>query len=139
MRAIPIREVAVSDELALRATVRRGVSAVLSWVRARAERHGVNPRVLVMLYVLSIVPFYVGIALMLWGSGVTSLSWASVRGFDLGHLELGSRMVVAGLLINRLAWAMPYLYIEMYGTNLKWYVHVGIWAWISAAIVGTLV
>lgn len=129
----------MSDEVGLRATVRHGVSAVLSWVRARAERHGVNPRLLVMLYVLSIVPFYVGIALMLWGSGVTSLSWASVRGFDFGHIELGSRMVVAGLLINRLGWAMPLVYIEIFGTNLKWYVHVGIWAWISAAIVGTLV
>jgi hypothetical protein len=60
--------VAVSDEVALRATVRRGVCAVLSWVRERADRHCVTARMLVMLSVISTVPFYVGIALIDLGS-----------------------------------------------------------------------
>lgn len=77
------------------------------------------------------IPFYAGIALILYGSGIGTLRLGDLLRFDSSHLDLGNGTVIAGVLLNRLAWALPYLYIACFGRGLRWYVYGGLWLWIS--------
>lgn len=36
---------------------------------------------------------------------------------------------IAGLLINRLSWLAPYIYVLVYGENLSWWLYVMIFSW----------
>jgi hypothetical protein len=103
------------------------------WALGRAEAYGVDARILVALYVASAIPFYAGILLMISGSGLGSLGFRELLSFEYRQLDFSSHAVVAGLVLNRLAWAMPYLYIELRGRRLRWYFHAGVWFWILSA------
>ena len=111
----------------------RAKHRVVAWGQGKAEAYGVNPRVLIGLYVFSVIPFYTGIFMMVSGSGIGLLTLRGLLRFNYHDLDFGSRTAVAGLLLNRLAWALPYLYVELFGRRLKWYFHAGIWLWISLA------
>jgi hypothetical protein len=119
----------------VRAAVAARASRFVAWATATAETHHVSPRVLIALYVFSVIPFYLGIFLILWGSGIGMLSIRGLLSLKLHDLDFGSRAAIAGLIVNRLAWALPYLYIEAFGRNLRWYFHAGVWLWISLATV----
>ncbi len=118
---------------AVRKVTATGVRRVVAWADKAAEAYGVNPRILIGLYVFSVIPFYVGIFMILSGSGVALLSLRGLFEFSYDDLDFGSRTAVAGLLLNRFAWALPYLYIEFFGRRLKWYLHVAVWVWILSA------
>ena len=108
---------------------------LLAIARRKAIRHHVNPRVFVALYFGSAIPFYVGIYLMLLGSGLLSISWRGLLSFKLQQVHLSGGTVLLGLLINRFAWAIPYLYVEFCGRGLAWYIHVGVWLWIVLSVI----
>lgn len=119
----------------LRGAVGGRIARFVAWATRTAEAHHVNPRVLIGLYAFSVIPFYAGIFLILWGSGIGMLSFRGLLQLKLHDLDFGSRAAIAGLIVNRLAWALPYLYIEIFGRNLRWYFHLGIWLWIAMATV----
>ncbi len=100
----------------------------------RAKSHNVNPMTFIIIYLFSFLPYYFGIYLMLRGSGIFSIGLGDLIRFDFSELSFTNSSLIWGLLINRLAWASPYLYIEVVGKNLRWYVHLGIWVWISGSI-----
>jgi len=100
----------------------------------RAEKYNVSPFVFLILYFSSLLPYYLGIYFILRGSGLLSVNLSDLIHFDFSGLDINNTLAVGGLCINRLAWALPYLYIEMVGKGLHWYIHLGIWAWISGSI-----
>jgi hypothetical protein len=111
---------------------------LLATAHRKAVDHHVNPRVFVALYLGSAVPFYLGIYLMLLGSGLFSVSWRNLLSFNLQQVHLSGGTVILGLLINRIAWALPYLYVELRGQGLAWYIHVGVWLWIVLSVISIL-
>jgi hypothetical protein len=75
----------------VRDAVAARIARFVAWAQATAETHHVNPRVLIGLYVFSILPFYLGIFLILWGSGVGMLSLRGLLHLRLQDLDFGSR------------------------------------------------
>jgi len=111
------------------------------WIEARycllnqrARQHNVNPTLFIVIYLFSFLPYYFGIYLMLKASGLLAVSWGDLVRFEFGGLCPDNALMIGGLCLNRLAWAMPYLYIEVVGKGLRWYVHLAIWTWISGSI-----
>jgi len=103
------------------------------YVYAKALKHNVNPLVFILLYALSFLPYYVGVYLMLRGV-LSSVSWGNLFDFDFGQLTWGSPFVIWGLLVNRLGWALPYLYVQVMGRGLRWYVHTMIAFWLLGSV-----
>jgi len=107
---------------------------ILTAAKQKARTHEVDPRTFVALYVLSAIPFYTGIYFILRGSGVFDIGFRDLLSFDLHRVHLSGSTVALGFLLNRLGWALPYLYVEVRGRNLGWYVHAAVWLWISLSI-----
>jgi hypothetical protein len=83
--------------------------------------YGVSLRVLAAIYVLSAVPIWGGAAIMLAGSGILK----GLASFPATFRECDFRngVVIAGAVIHLLGWLSPYLYLEIAGRNLPWFVH----------------
>ncbi len=104
------------------------VVTIMVWQWARIERsviklrhkavdeYHVKPGLFVTLYALSFVPFYIGLFVM--AEGAVRHSWI---------------LVGVGGLVNRLAFAMPYLYPIFWGTLPK-KLKVLVWAWITISV-----
>lgn len=67
------------------------------WLKAE-QRFEVDPAIFIGLYLFSFLPFFIGIFLI----GLATKNGSGI-------------LAVAGLLINRLAWALPYAYVWMFG------------------------
>jgi len=100
----------------------------------RAQKLNVNSIVFLVLHLFSFLPYYLGIYLMLKGSRVLSIDLGDLIRFDFSGLGFNNALFIGGLCVNRLAWALPYLYIEIVGKGLRWYIHLGICVWISGSI-----
>jgi hypothetical protein len=100
-------------------------------IHSKAAEYQVNPRIFWGLYLFSFLPYHAGIYLMLSGSGVVSFKLHSFLHFDFQHIDLTRGDVLLGLFINRFAWLMPYLYVEIFGRNVPWFLHAAIWIWIA--------
>jgi|GEM_PF-1206288 len=85
--------------------------------RKAVEEYHVKFEVFVGLYVFSFLPFYLGIFLTVQGT-----------------LKNAWLMAVLGVLINRLAWALPYLYPLFFGTLPK-KLKIGIWLWTASGVI----
>lgn len=99
-----------------------------NWVKKRVARlkqnamkYNVNPKFFVRIYCFSFLPYYAGVVMMLIGSGVLNISLMELWRFRVIGMRLNSVLTIGGFLINRLAWALPYLYIEFKGKGLRWY------------------
>jgi hypothetical protein len=113
--SLPIRRVAGVND-----TISQGTFFARMWTTAENEYH-VSPLVFAILYLGSFVPFYVGVYLALSGS----------KRHD-GH------RVLVGVVTNRLAWSLPYVYVLAAGRNLPVWVAVLVIAW-PVVTVGWLV
>lgn len=82
------------------------------WHQATAV-YGVNPAVFVGLYLFSFLPFYYGVFRILRGAKRRSLNEAA-----------------SGFAVNRFAWALPYLYVLVFGKNLPTLVTVLVLVWV---------
>lgn len=80
-----------------------------AWNASENEYH-VNPLIFLTLYLVSFVPFYVGVYLVLSG----------------GKRRSPSR-ILTGVLVNRLAWGLPYVYVLAFGRNLP--------VWVAALVI----
>jgi len=79
----------------------------------KAQKHGVKPKIFIIIFLLSFIPYYGGIII-------------ASKGLIAGDI----RLTILGLLTNRVAWASPYLYVEIWGKNLRWYIHFLVWVYI---------
>lgn len=105
------------------------VVAIIWWQRQRIEtalvklRHKavdeyhVKPGLFAVIYVFSFAPFYIGLFMM--AEGAVRHSWI---------------LIAAGGLVNRMAFAMPYIYPLFWGTLPK-KLKVAVWAWMIVSVV----
>ena len=100
----------------------------------KAQKYNVNITVFIVIYIFSLFPYYLGVYLVLRGSGVFSIRFGDLTHFDFSGLSHNNNLIIWGLLINRLAWALPYLYVLLVGKGVRWYIHIGIWIWIGGSI-----
>jgi len=100
----------------------------------RAEKYNVSPVVFLALYFFSFLPYYLGVYLILRGSGFFLVNAGDLIRFNFSGIDLNNALVIGGFCLNRLSWALPYLYIEIVGKGLRWYIHLGIWIWISGSM-----
>ena len=100
----------------------------------RAQKYNVKPIVFLILYLCSFLLYYFGVYLILKGSGLFSVRLSDLMRFDFSGLGINNTLVIWGLCVNRLAWALPYLYVEIMGKGLRWYIHLGVWIWIGGSI-----
>ncbi len=94
----------------------------------------VNPIIFICIYLFSFLPFYSGIFLILKGSNIDRITFREFRHFDFSKISIFNSMTISGLLVNRLAWALPYLYIEIFGSNLPVSIHLAVWIWLILGI-----
>lgn len=112
-------------------------TVVLSWQWPRIEQglvklrkkavndYHVSPKLFASLYVISFVPFYLGLFMM--AEGVVRQSWL---------------LIALGGLVNRLAFALPYLYVIFWGTltdkvgfwKIRIRLDVLVWVWLTASV-----
>ena len=85
--------------------------------RKAVEEYHVKFEIFIGLYVFSFLPFYLGIFMTV--QGTLNNAWL---------------IAVLGVIINRLAWALPYLYPLLYGTLPK-KLQIGIWLWIASGVI----
>jgi hypothetical protein len=85
--------------------------------RKAVEEYHVKFEIFIGLYVFSFLPFYLGIFMTV--QGTLNNAWL---------------IAVLGVIINRLAWALPYLYPLVYGT-LPRKLKIGIWVWIASGVI----
>jgi hypothetical protein len=85
--------------------------------RKAIDEYHVKPGLFAVLYVASFVPFYIGLFMM--AEGALSRSWI---------------LVGVGGLINRFAFAMPYIYPLFWGTLPK-KLKVAVWAWLIVSFI----
>ena len=106
-RVMPKFVVLLLDRLAvgegagsLAALRRRGTQLAIAWE--------IDPRRFIMIYVASMPPYYAGAALVVAGLGLKSVT-----------------VVAAGVVLNRVAWVWPYVYVWHRGrlpVPLRWLV-----------------
>lgn len=96
------------------------LSKLKNWfrrVRHKVEQeYKVSFKVFAFLYILSFVPFYAGLFLATQGA-----------------IKKSAYLVILGLIINRLAWALPYLYPYFFG-QLPKKIRLGILLWMASGI-----
>ncbi len=85
------------------------------------DEYHVRPGLFAILYVTSFVPFYIGLFMM--AEGAVRHSW-----FLIG----------VGGLINRFAFAMPYIYPLFWGTLPK-KLKMAVWGWLTVSLIFFLV
>lgn len=91
---------------------------LLGRLRHKVENeYNVSFKTFAILYVVSFVPFYIGIIMAAQGA-----------------LKKSAYLIVLGLIINRFAWAMPYLYPYFRGT-LPQKIRTGILVWVALGVV----
>jgi uncharacterized protein with PQ loop repeat len=105
------------------------VALVSFLVYQQADNYGVNMWLFMGLYVSSILPFYYGIGLM-----ITSVHHSREYRWNL-RLHLRAPQFRWGYVVNRLAWAYPYLYLMVAGTNLPFLVWAGLVVWVAGGII----
>lgn len=106
------------------------------WLNQKARQHNVNPVIFISIYLSSLIPYYFGVYLMLKGSGILNMGLKDFVHFVPGkNPNFNINLIFLGFLINRLGWAIPFLYIEFWGKGLRWYIHLGIWVWILLSFV----
>ena len=81
------------------------------------QEYNVRFDIFIALYVVSFLPFYLGAFLVVKGTVSKSLV-----------------VVIIGLMVNRLAWAMPYLYPYFFGTLPK-KLKIAILIWLASGVV----
>ena len=81
------------------------------------QEYNVRFDIFIALYVVSFLPFYLGAFLVVKGTVSKSLA-----------------VMIIGLMVNRLAWAMPYLYPYFFGTLPK-KLKIAILIWLASGVV----
>lgn len=77
-----------------------------------ADQHNVNPKVFVLIYLFSFIPFYYPIIKTRVIYDVFREGWKS---------GLIAKKIIGAIIINRLAWVAPYVYVLVFGRNLpRW-------------------
>lgn len=109
-------------------------SRQLQRLNQKALRYQVNPFVFILLYVVSFIPYYLGVYLMIRGSGLLSIDWRDLIHFKFSQIDSNNNLVLWGFLVNRLGWTLPYLYIEIKGRGLRWYVHLALVVWLLSSV-----
>lgn len=92
--------------------------SLVEWVHST---YSVNPYVFIALYVISIPPYWWG----LWD--IARGIYGSVKTKSLANKGL----IVRGVIINQLAWFLPYIYVAIVARHLPWYL------WVFIAVVVT--
>lgn len=109
--------------------------------------YGINPVTVLVLFVVAEVLFDIGLALMLWFGGVRRLSWKALREFKVksARVDWHHPGVLAGLLLNRFAWCVPFVYVIVAGWGrLPWFVvclaaaEIAVTLWIGALAMGVV-
>ena len=113
-------------------------AGIFEKLNKKASYYQINPSVFIGLYLFSFVPFYFGIYLILLGLGIKVDSITDLVAKRDFRIDFNNPLVVWGILINRLAWALPYFYVQFFGKNLKWYYHILIWAWVGLSAMNFL-
>lgn len=78
--------------------------------------------VFIIIYLVSILPFYFGYFLMVYGS-TREMKWGDVFKFQLQKLKWNNEFKV-GLVIHLIGRVMPYAYILFFGKNLPLFVYI---------------
>lgn len=92
-----------------------------------AQIYNLNAGVFVLIYILSIIPIYLGAFLIMYGS-TRHLKWRDVFSLKIKsgfHFGVQAKL---GLILHIFGWAMPYLYIFFWGK------HISIWVYILLTI-----
>ena len=100
--------------------IKQKVGSRISAMNQRALDAGVSPKVLFWIYWGSAIPFYGGAFLMLLGSGI-KFSFSGARKIDFSGLNINNT-VTMGFFIWAIAVLMPYLYVAIWGSGMKWYI-----------------
>lgn len=107
--------------------------------------YGINPIVALWLFIGAEVLFDLGIVMMLWFGGVRRITWEAVRRLKVKNMRADVRHpgVLIGLILNRLSWTVPFLYIIVAGWGrLPWLItaaaaaEIAITLWIGAMALG---
>jgi len=114
------------------------IVSIFEKLNKKANYYQINSLIFIGLYVFSFVPFYLGIYLILMGLGISINSITDLVAKRDFQIDFSSTLVVWGVLINRLAWALPYLYIQFFGKDLKWYYHALILFWVCLTVINFL-
>lgn len=109
--------------------------------------YGIDPLAVLALFVATEVLFDLGLVIMLWFGGVRRLSWKAIRAFKLktARVDWHHPGVMAGLLLNRLSWCVPFVYVIIAGWGrLPWFVtslaaaEIVVTLWIGALAMGVV-
>lgn len=79
--------------------------------------YNLSATVLIVIYLVSIIPFYLGYFLMAYGS-TREMKWKDIFRFQLQKLKWNNEFK-AGLIIHLIGRVMPYAYILFFGKSLN--------------------
>lgn len=79
------------------------------------EKYGVNLVFVAWFFGVSEVFFILGIIIILKATGVFKIRWSNIREFNIKNAKIEGRWMYSGLLINRTAAIIPWLYILIAG------------------------
>ncbi len=83
----------------------------------RAESYHVNPLIFVFLLLATFYHYYKG--------------WYQIA---IGIYRRDRKLLVRGVILNRTVWAIPYLYVLIFGYGYPWWVLAGVIGWIVVAM-----
>lgn len=79
--------------------------------------------IFVWVYLISILPVYVGAFLIIHGS-TRNTTFRDIFFLRFSKLDFANREVKVGAIIFLFGWLMPYVYIFIFGKGLPWYIYV---------------
>lgn len=93
--------------------------------------YNVNPYIFLILYLVSVPIYYYGhVAMIKSGYRYYKDKKKTLKTFGVTEF-LKDKGFIRGLIINRSAWVMPYIYVMVAGRNLPIWVYLLIIAWLA--------
>lgn len=82
--------------------------SVLGDISEKAETiYNVNPLIFIFLYMVSFIPYYIGVYML-----------------GIGLIKRNDTQIMRGIVLNRIGWGLPYLYVLVFGRNLPTFIYV---------------
>lgn len=92
---------------------------VVTWWRDGSEffneSYGIDPVLLTIIAIGTEVLFNIGVAMMLFGSGMHKLTFKEIWNFDFEKVRFSGNLVHAGFWLNRIVSAVPSSYVLLVG------------------------
>lgn len=87
-----------------------------------SQKYGINPKIFVIIYILSIIPIYFGFFLIIYGS-LGQVSIKDILKFKIKRLTYNKK-VISGIITTILGIIIPYVYILFWSKNLPAFFHL---------------